>query len=81
MPITAANYAPRNQAGTIGAGAVSGGLIGSLRSVSGQTTEGALARAVIGGLLGAAEGLYSDDGVRRQVLINCVQGRGRRVIG
>lgn len=76
----AANYAPGKQAGSIGGGAISGALIGGLTSVSGETTEGALAGAAIGGLLGAAEGQYSDDEARRQVLVNCMQGRGHRVI-
>ena len=77
----AANYNPQKQAGAIGGGAVSGALIGGLTSASGQGTEGALAGAAIGGLLGAAEGSYEEDEARRQVLINCMQGRGHRVIG
>ena len=77
----AANYNPQKQAGAIGGGAVSGALIGGLTSASGQSTEGALAGAAIGGLLGAAEGSYEEDEARRQVLINCMQGRGHRVIG
>lgn len=77
----AANYNPQQQAGAIGGGALSGALIGGLTSASGESTEGALAGAAIGGLLGAAEGSYSEDEARRQVLINCMQGRGHRVIG
>ena len=51
-----ANYAPGKQAGSIGAGAVTGGLIGRLTSVSGQSTEGSLAGAVMEACLALPKG-------------------------
>ncbi|MCG7521834.1 glycine zipper domain-containing protein [Ruegeria sp. Ofav3-42] len=77
----AANFNPGKQAGSIGAGAVSGALIGNLTSSAGHATEGGFTGAAIGGVLGAAEGYYEDEEARRQVLVNCMLGRGHKVIG
>lgn len=74
----AANFNPGKQGANIGAGAFEGALIGNL---TGGGTEGGLTGAAIGGVLGAAEGYYEDDEARRQVLINCMIGRGHKVIG
>ncbi len=77
----AANYNPSKQGGAIGSGALEGALIGGLTSSGSSRVEHGLAGAAIGGVLGAAEGYYEDDEARRQVLVNCMLGRGHRVVG
>lgn len=77
----ASNYNPGEMAGSIGAGAAEGALVGALTSGRGSSTEWGLKGAAIGGLMGAAEGQYETDKAQRQVMINCMQGRGHRVIG
>lgn len=75
----AANFNPGKQAGSIGAEAVFGALIGNLTSSAGNAAEGGLTGAAIRGALGAAEGYYEDEGARRQVLVNCMLSREHKV--
>lgn len=62
-------------------GAAAGALIGGIEADSGDTLEGILAGAVIGGLFGGAESAYDARGERRDIVINCMAGRGHRVVG
>lgn len=65
--------------GAIG-GAVVGGLIGGTTSGSDKLDD-ALIGAAVGGLVGAAEASEELDGLRRDVIIRCMMGRGHPVIG
>ena len=61
------------------AGAVIGGLLGWAldNSDAEDVADGALAGAAAGGLGGAAEA----HGERRQIVMNCMEGRGHNIVG
>ena len=62
-------------------GAAAGGLIGAVSADDGDEGEGAIAGAVIGGLAGTATGASDAHAHRKQIVINCMSGRGHRVVG
>ncbi len=73
----AANYHPGKQGADIAYGAVSGAVTGWSLGEREDVVTGALGGAIVG----AARGQYNDELIRRQVLVNCMQGRGHKVIG
>ncbi|WP_039018165.1 hypothetical protein [Halocynthiibacter namhaensis] len=76
----AANYRAEDlRRGAIG-GAVIGGIVGVADDNS-NDVAGALTGVAIGGLIGAAEASEELDGLRRNVIIRCMMGRGHPVIG
>ena len=68
----------KGNSGAIG-GAVIGGLIGGVDSS--EPLEGAIAGAVVGGLLGSAEDLADLDDAQRDIVFNCMRGRGHKIVG
>lgn len=57
-------------------GAVLGGLIGA-----GESRGDAAVGAVVGGLIGGAKGAIATKKARKKIVINCMKGRGHRVVG
>ena len=65
----------------IAAGAIVGGLAGAVGAdKKSDRAEGGLAGAAIGGLMGAGEAQLEADKAREQIVINCMRGRGHRVV-
>ncbi|MEM9600613.1 MAG: glycine zipper family protein, partial [Pseudomonadota bacterium] len=62
-------------------GAIAGGLIGGIEADSGDTLEGILAGAVVGSVIGGAESAYDVSDERRHIVVQCMSGRGHRVVG
>lgn len=62
-------------------GAIVGGLIGGVEADDGDEVGGILAGALLGGLLGSAEDAAEVDEAREQIVFNCMQGRGHKVVG
>ncbi len=62
-------------------GAAAGGLLGAVSADDGDEGEGLVAGAVIGGLAGTASGATDAHAQRKQIVINCMSGRGHRVVG
>lgn len=62
----------------IGAGI--GGLIGLVDN-DGDDLGGFIGGALIGGLLGTAEGAFTTREERKDIVMNCMAGRGHRVVG
>lgn len=79
------NLAQQRKASTKGTkeGAVVGGLLGAIEGL-GDTTE-VLAGAAVGTAVGAGTGRVDDlsnlGSERRQIVINCMRGRGHNVLG
>ena len=59
------------------AGAVTGVLIGAIE----EGTEGAIAGAVVGSALGAGGRAWDTRQERKEIIIECMKGRGHRVVG
>ena len=59
------------------AGAVTGILIGAIE----QGTEGAIAGAVVGSALGGGSTAWDTREERKKIVIECMKGRGHRVVG
>lgn len=57
-------------------GAILGGLVGA-----GESREDAVAGAVVGGIIGGAQGAVQVKKERKQIVINCMKGRGHPVVG
>ncbi|MGV6820988.1 MAG: glycine zipper family protein [Parvularcula sp.] len=62
----------------IGAGI---GALAGLADDDVSDTEGAVAGAVVGALAGGGAGMVETRGQRRQIVIECMKGRGHRVVG
>ncbi|MCG7522598.1 glycine zipper family protein [Ruegeria sp. Ofav3-42] len=73
----AANYHSGKREMETAFGAIDGALTGA---AIGDGYD-ALGGAVAGGIFGSVKGQYEDDLIRRQALINCMQGRGHQVYG
>lgn len=59
------------------AGAVTGVLIGAIE----EGTQGAIAGAVVGSALGAGGRVWDTRTERKEIVIQCMRGRGHRVVG
>lgn len=68
-------------AGQAVAGALAGALVGGMLGGRGYRNETAAFGAKAGALTGGAEGLGSAAQGGKQVIINCMVGRGYRVLG
>ncbi len=62
-------------------GATLGAVIGAIDADKGDSVEGAIAGALIGGVLGGADSAYDARGERKSIVVNCLAGRGHRVVG
>lgn len=82
---TLASQVQRNRegeaAGQAVAGALAGALVGGVLGGRGYRNETAAFGAKAGALTGGAEGLGSAAQGGKQVIINCMVGRGYRVLG
>lgn len=64
--------------------AVIGAGLGALAGIADDDvsdTEGAIAGAVVGALAGGGVGIVETREQRRQIVIECMKGRGHRVVG
>jgi outer membrane lipoprotein SlyB len=64
--------------------AVIGAGLGALAGIADDDindTEGAIAGAVVGAVVGGGAGMLETRGQRRQVVIDCMKGRGHPVVG
>jgi outer membrane lipoprotein SlyB len=68
-------------AGKAVAGALAGALVGGLLGGKGNRNESSSFGAKAGALTGGAEGLGSAAQGGKQVIVNCMVGRGYRVLG
>ena len=59
------------------AGALTGVLIGAIE----EGTQGAIAGAVVGSALGAGGRAWDTRAERKNIVIECMKGRGHRVVG
>ena len=57
------------------------GAIAGLADDDTNDTEGAIAGAIVGALVGSGQGAAEAHGERRQIVIQCMRGRGHRVVG
>lgn len=71
------NAQTRNAA-LVGAGV---GAVAGLADDDVTDTEGAVGGAVVGALVGGGAGMAARQGERRQIVIECMKGRGHRVVG
>ncbi|MBO9421425.1 MULTISPECIES: hypothetical protein [Stappiaceae] len=64
------------------AGAAIGGVLGAVEDDDGKNAAGnAVAGALAGGAIGAGGGALNAHGERKQIVMNCMRGRGHRVVG
>lgn len=68
-------------AGQMVAGALAGALVGGMLGGSSYRNESAAYGAQVGAISGGAEGIGSAARGGKQVIINCMTGRGFRVLG
>lgn len=68
----------KSKGGTI-SGAVVGGIIGGVEG--GNALEGAAVGAVLGGLLGSGEDAAELSDAQKEIVFNCMRGRGHKVVG
>lgn len=63
------------------AGAVIGGVVGAVEAENNTAPGGAAIGALAGGAIGAGGGAIKAHDERKQIVINCMSGRGHRVVG
>ncbi|GAA0786153.1 bacteriocin [Roseibium denhamense] len=63
------------------AGAALGGVVGAVEAEDNTAPGGAIAGALVGGALGAGGGAIKAHGERKDIVMNCMRGRGHRVVG
>ncbi|GGB37818.1 hypothetical protein GCM10011316_07350 [Roseibium aquae] len=62
-------------------GAAIGGFIGALEADGDDVAGSAAIGALVGGAMGAGEGAMEAQSKRKQIVMNCMAGRGHRVVG
>jgi len=62
-------------------GAAIGGVMGALEADGDDVAASAAVGALAGGVIGAGEGAMEAQGKRKQIVFNCMAGRGHRVVG
>lgn len=63
------------------AGAAIGGVLGAVEADDNTAPGGAVVGALAGGAIGAGGGAVKAHGERKQIVMNCMAGRGHRVVG
>jgi len=62
-------------------GAAIGGVMGALEADGDDVAGSAAVGALVGGAVGAGEGAMEAQSKRKQIVFNCMAGRGHRVVG
>lgn len=62
-------------------GAVMGGLVGGLSSGDGDEFGGMVTGAIVGGMVGSSEEGAEVEAAREGIVVNCMRGRGHKVVG
>ena len=62
-------------------GALAGAVIGAISADKSDALEGAVGGAAVGGLIGGGATAYEARNERKHIVMNCMAGRGYRVLG